>query len=81
MNPATEHVLCGRCAWRADSGHCTCPKIHERETGPECGPDDDHLVYSYNEGGSFWVGPQFGCVHGVPMPAEQKPVDASPNQE
>jgi hypothetical protein len=25
--------------------------------------EDDHLVYSYNEGGGFWTGPEFGCVH------------------
>ena len=23
----------------------------------------DWLVYSYNEGGSFWTGPDFGCIH------------------
>ena len=23
----------------------------------------DMLVYSYPEGGEFWTGPDFGCVH------------------
>ena len=23
----------------------------------------DMLVYSYAEGGEFWTGPEFGCVH------------------
>ena len=23
----------------------------------------DMLIYSYAEGGAFWVGPKFGCVH------------------
>jgi hypothetical protein len=23
----------------------------------------DMLVYPYSEGGSFWTGPDFGCVH------------------
>ncbi len=23
----------------------------------------DMLVYPYNEGGEFWTGPEFGCVH------------------
>jgi len=27
------------------------------------GHDADMLVYAYNEGGSFWTGPDFGCVH------------------
>lgn len=40
-------------------GYCTSPKLvegvglYERDT----------LEYSYNEGGSFWTGPDFGCVH------------------
>lgn len=21
------------------------------------------MIYDYDEGGSFWVGPNFGCVH------------------
>ena len=23
----------------------------------------DRMVYSYDEGGDFWTGPEFGCVH------------------
>jgi hypothetical protein len=23
----------------------------------------DALVYDYQEGGGFWTGPEFGCVH------------------
>ena len=26
----------------------------------------DALVYSYDEGGWFWTGPEFGCVHHYP---------------
>jgi hypothetical protein len=39
-------------------GYCESPKIGE---GIEHEPDS--LVYSYMEGGSFWTGPMFGCVH------------------
>lgn len=28
----------------------------------------DVLTYPYQEGGSFWVGPNFGCVHHEPKP-------------
>ena len=58
-------VRCGDCKWRDADGLCVCPKIHEAENyigGAD--PADDELVYSYYEGGSFWVGPNFGCVHG-----------------
>lgn len=26
----------------------------------------DMLVYTYDEGGKFWTGPEFGCVHHQP---------------
>ena len=33
-------------------------------------PYDEHpqdvMIYSYQEGGYFWVGPNFGCVHHEP---------------
>ena len=28
----------------------------------------DVMIYSYAEGGSFWTGPNFGCVHHEPKP-------------
>jgi len=31
--------------------------------GAQSGSEPDELRYSYDEGGSFYVGPQFGCVH------------------
>ena len=24
------------------------------------------LIYDYNEGGGFWVGERFGCIHHTP---------------
>lgn len=28
----------------------------------------DALIYTYQEGGAFWTGPDFGCVHHEPKP-------------
>ena len=41
---------------------CECPKLMENygEHAP------DTLVYSYFEGGYFWTGPDFGCIHWEP---------------
>lgn len=44
---------------RAMGGYCTSPKMVEG-TGSF---GADTLEYSYDEGGSFWTGPNFGCVH------------------
>ena len=51
---------CKDCAYRSLGGLCENPNITEN-----CGeePSDAMLVYSYREGGSFYVGPNFGCVH------------------
>ena len=41
-------------------GICQSNKIteyHEKEHGADC------LVYSYQEDGYFWTGPDFGCLH------------------
>ena len=40
---------------------CTSDKICERWDAADGA--DNLLVYSYNEGGSFSSGPEFGCVH------------------
>jgi hypothetical protein len=45
---------------------CSHPKLHE-DYGVE--PDADALVYSYYEGGAFYPGPEFGCVHHEPVVA------------
>jgi len=42
-------------------GECTHEKLCE-----DWGSNSykvDALVYSYSEGGDFWTGPKFGCVH------------------
>ena len=40
---------------------CSNTKLTEEYGSTSYG--NDMLVYSYNEGGWFWTGPDFGCVH------------------
>lgn len=63
---------CKTCAhWRAYTGpgkqqvggYCQSEKIIEDREGRF---EPDALVYSYCEGGRFWTGPEFGCVHHTP---------------
>jgi hypothetical protein len=42
-------------------GLCKSPFMKE-----EYDHTENSLVYSYSEGGSFWVGPKFGCVNHEP---------------
>lgn len=53
---------CQTCRFRHANGYCTSPKITE-----DCGHSEeesrDMLLHTYHEGGYFWVGPDFGCVH------------------
>ena len=61
--------LCETCLYRDERGNCTCPKLEERWSHQKDDPVlHDMLLYSYCEGGSFWVGPHFGCVHHQPKP-------------
>ena len=41
-------------------GICGSPKLVEDYSGTH---EADMLVYSYPEGGEFWTGIDFGCVH------------------
>lgn len=41
---------------------CTHDKLREYYFADAA---DDDLVYPYQEGGSFYTGPNFGCVHHV----------------
>lgn len=64
-------ILCGECRWRDADEYCTCPKIHEYGRHAKGANEaEDHLIYSYSEGGYFWVGEKFGCVHGERKPDE-----------
>lgn len=53
---------CETCKYRNENGWCEHPKLREERYG-NLETEDDELVYSYYEGGWFWVGPKFGCVH------------------
>lgn len=50
-----------------ENPRCNSPKIAELARGEEDyqaqKDQDDMLVYSYYEGGTFFTGPNFGCVH------------------
>jgi hypothetical protein len=45
---------------RRAGGICRSEKLTEN-WGQEHGAD--MLLYEYDEGGGFWTGPDFGCVH------------------
>lgn len=38
----------------------------------------DALVYDYSEGGGFWTGPDFGCVHHEAASLEELALNAKP---
>lgn len=44
----------------------TCENGKLEEAWDENNQDEDSLMYSYTEGGSFHPGPKFGCVHHQP---------------
>lgn len=59
---------CAECKWWKDhqktgvKGECMNEsKIHEPDYHPT--NETDHFIYSYNEGGGFTAGKDFGCVH------------------
>ena len=54
---------CETCAHRVD-GECLSGKLVEPGQSKRA---DDELVYSYDEGGRFFPGPKFGCVHHTPV--------------
>ena len=52
---------CETCKFRVNE-KCTSNKLDE--VGPlDAGQAQDMLIYDYQEGGGFSVGPRFGCVH------------------
>jgi hypothetical protein len=66
---------CKDCKFRNEEGECTSAKISDNTRWPGGYYNDkekeienrdqtkDMLLYGYDEGGSFWVGEEFGCVH------------------
>jgi hypothetical protein len=55
-------MLCGTCKYRNTAGYCQSDKLSE-DRGQSDEKKDDMLIYDYTEGGGFWVGARFGCVH------------------
>lgn len=55
---------CRTCKHRDERGDCNCEKLAEDHYQSE-EAKADMLIYDYNEGGGFWVGPNFGCVHHI----------------
>lgn len=55
-----EKRICKNCKWRDEKEYCTNNKLREWDGNEE---EEDELVYSFNEGGGFLVGKNFGCVH------------------
>ena len=57
-----EIGVCKECKFRNENGRCTSEKLDE-----DYMYDDDKkvdmLIYDYIEGGEFWVGENFGCIH------------------
>lgn len=75
---ASEPVerTCKTCRWWAKStehrhnedkgGWCQSPKLGQGKFSPASDDELDQLIYEYDEGGHFWTGPDFGCVHREP---------------
>ena len=55
--------ICKTCVHRSADGHCESKKFDEAGHNQTVDAIVDMLVYDYAEGGGFWVGEQFGCVH------------------
>lgn len=63
MTDTPKH--CETCKHRNEAGYCTNSKLNE-DIGQKDGEKLHMLIYDYSEGGGFWVGPTFGCVHHEP---------------
>lgn len=75
MDIKSNYPKCKTCKFRNEDGDCTNEKISDNGEYHTyiCEDDEDKieredkikdmLLYSYNEGGSFYVGEEFGCVH------------------
>jgi len=62
---------CGSCIYRDENGYCINEKLTESWMSTRTDPSySDYLIYSYNEDGSFWVGPDFGCIHYIRKKAD-----------
>lgn len=53
---------CKTCSFRQKDGYCSNEKLMEN-WGQSDEQKIDMLLYTHSEGGGFWVGPNFGCIH------------------
>jgi hypothetical protein len=60
-------MYCKTCKYRNEMGTCHNGKISEDFDQPPK-EAEDMLIYSFQEGGYFWAGERFGCVHHVEIP-------------
>lgn len=51
---------------KGNKSSCVCPKLTDDSYDSDEYNADDSLVYSYDEGGVFYVGDKFGCIHWMP---------------
>jgi hypothetical protein len=63
MNTCKTCVHWKEVVWPSEVLHeCKSEKIAE-DCGQKSPESDDMLIYSYYEGGGFYPGPDFGCIH------------------
>jgi hypothetical protein len=55
--------LCKDCKHRNKDGYCWNEGLQQGTYFMDSPAAHDLLIYTYDEGGGFWVGPDFGCVH------------------
>jgi hypothetical protein len=59
-----EPKTCSSCKWRINNNCSNAEKIKEKEFLLTQNEENiDKLIYSFDDGGSFQVGPNFGCIH------------------
>ena len=64
--------ICKNCVWQKGRECTNNGKLHEYDYGTQDNENDDHLIYSYYENGSFEVGDNFGCIHFKSFNDEEK---------
>lgn len=64
----------------ANIGKCACNKISEHDDNDKTfrkSDKEDMLIYEYYEGGSFFTGKDFGCVHHTELTINKDNLEAN----
>ena len=61
---------CKTCRHRGEEGYCANLNLAERDCFEHDADKSVMLIYDYDEGGEFWVGENFGCIHHTAKTAE-----------